>query len=65
MKKIIKDLNIEVLDIPFPKESNKQILSYLTGHTSWNFATDLGQDHLIKDNITKGTKIGANNKADI
>ena len=53
MKKIIKDLNIEVLDIPFPKESNKQILSYLTGHTSWNFATDLGQDHLIKDNITK------------
>jgi len=53
MKKIIKDLNIEVLDIPFPKDSNKQILSYLTGHTSWNFATDLGQDHLIRDNITK------------
>ena len=53
MKKIIKDLNIEVLDIPFPKESNKQILSYLTGHTHWNFATDLGQDHLIRDNITK------------
>ena len=53
MKKIIKDLNIEVLDIPFPKESNKHILNYLTGHTSWNFATDLGQDHLIRDNITK------------
>lgn len=53
MKKIIKDLNIEVLDIPFPKESNKHILTYLTGHTSWSFATDLGQDHLIKDNITK------------
>lgn len=53
MKKIIKDLNIEVLDIPFPKESNKHILTYLTGHTSWNFATDLGQDHLIRDNITK------------
>ena len=33
----------------------KQILSYLTGHTSWNFATDLGQDHLIKDNITIDT----------
>jgi len=53
MKKIIKDLNIEVLDIPFPKESNKHILTYLTGHTSWNFATDLGQDYLIRDNITK------------
>ena len=53
MKKIIKDLNIEVLDIPFPKESNKHILSYLTGHSPWNFATDLGQDHLIRDNITK------------
>ena len=35
MKKIIKDLNIEVLDIPFPKESNKQILSYLHPNPGW------------------------------
>ena len=50
---IKKDKDIELIDISFPKQSNKTLLSYLISNTAWRFATDLNQDELIRDNITK------------
>ena len=50
---IKKDKDIELIDISFPKQSNKTLLSYLISNTAWRFATDLNQDELIRGNITK------------
>ena len=50
---IKKDKDIELIDISFPKQLNKTLISYLISNTAWRFATDLNQDELIRDNITK------------
>tara|TARA_Y100001972_G_C7658371_1_gene331759 strand:- start:2449 stop:3012 length:564 start_codon:yes stop_codon:yes gene_type:complete len=50
---IIKGKDIELIDISFPKQLNKNILSYLISNTAWRFATDRNQDELIRGNITK------------